>query len=163
MLLHPKRRCQVNAVGIFAFGRLTHWYRAVLTLVGGSYGSLLWRYICLCVVSLSALMGRIVMSLCPLVTDIVYAPPPLNFYLGLERWLTYWWPAIRKAESAKRHVLESPGGICMHSGIIALTVSPESRVIIPWNSPIIKVFSVCPEKHLIKAWRHSLRLVQAAV
>jgi hypothetical protein len=76
------------------------------------------------------------MILFPRITDIVYVPPPLNFSLGLDKWLTYWWPAKRKALSARRYVVARPGGICTHSGIMALLVSPESKVMIPWNSPI---------------------------
>ena len=76
-------------------------------------------------------VDRLVYVLCPLVTDIVYAPPPLNFNLGFDRWLTYWCPAMRYAESASRYVFESPGGTCMHSGMTTLIFSPESNVSIP--------------------------------
>ena len=76
-------------------------------------------------------VGRILMILCPFVTDIVYCPPPANFNLGCDRWLTYLWPAIRKAVSARRYVLDIPSGICIHSGIITLRVSPVSSVIMP--------------------------------
>ncbi len=47
----------------------------------------------------------------------------------------------------------------MHSGITTLTVSPESIGSIPWNSPIIKFFSVFPEKQPVKVRRHSRRCV----
>jgi hypothetical protein len=40
-------------------------------------------------VSLLDAVGRILMILCPRMTDIVYVPPPLNFSLGLDKWLTY--------------------------------------------------------------------------
>ena len=100
--------------------------------------------------SSSACVGSTVISLWPLVTDIVYAPPPLNFSFGVDKWLTYVCPAMRKAESDRRYVLLNPLGICMHSGIITLIVSCESRVRIPWNSPSFRLDSDCPEKHPVK-------------
>ncbi len=44
-------------------------------------------------------------------------------------------------------MLLNPLGICMHSGIMTRIVSFESRVKIPWNSPISRLNSERPVKH----------------
>ena len=90
-------------------------------------------------VSVSVCIGRTDISMCPLVTDIVYVPPPLKRSLGCDKWLKYWCPAKRKAELDIRYVFDIPGGICMHSGIMIRIVSLESSVMMPWNSPIIRL------------------------
>jgi hypothetical protein len=77
----------------------------------------------LCGVFTLAGVGRILIMLCPRVTDIVYVLPPANLNLGWERWLTYLCPAMRYAVLASRLVLDNPWRICTHSGMIALLVS----------------------------------------
>ena len=58
-------------------------------------------------------------------------------------------------------MLLSPLGIWMHSGMITRMVSFESKVKIPWNSPISRLDSERPEKHPVKVCKHSRRFAHA--